>query len=126
MIQAPAPIAAANPSAIALVWTQVRQALQQTAAIGAWSPSFAAAWLMRPVAIVLHAQPLLACVVSRLHHPSTPGSQSVMRLRQVPAEGSSPGGALAPALGKASAFATARVVNDGDNVRILGTVHPRG
>ena len=48
LIQAPAPMTAARPSAIALVWTQVRQALQQVAAIGAWSPSFAAAWLMRP------------------------------------------------------------------------------
>jgi hypothetical protein len=32
-------------------WTQVRQALQQTAAIGACSPYFAVAWLARSVAI---------------------------------------------------------------------------
>ena len=30
---------------------QVRQALQQTAAIGAWSPTFVAAWIIRPCQI---------------------------------------------------------------------------
>jgi hypothetical protein len=35
------------------VVTQVRQALQQTAAIGAFSPYFAVAWATRPVQIVL-------------------------------------------------------------------------
>jgi hypothetical protein len=34
------------------VVTHVRQALQQTAAIGAFSPYFPAAWAMRPVQIV--------------------------------------------------------------------------
>ena len=38
---------AAVPSAIRFVWTQVRQALQQVAAIGACSPYFAAASLRR-------------------------------------------------------------------------------
>jgi hypothetical protein len=33
------------------VVTHVRQALQQTAVIGAWSPTFAATWLTRSVAI---------------------------------------------------------------------------
>jgi hypothetical protein len=32
------------------VWTQVRQALQQTAAMGAWSPYVPAAWASLPVA----------------------------------------------------------------------------
>jgi hypothetical protein len=36
---------------IAFVWTQVRQALQQTVAIGAWSPYFVAVWATRPVQI---------------------------------------------------------------------------
>jgi hypothetical protein len=35
-----------------LVWTQVRQTLQHTAAIGAWSPYFTAAWFIRAVQIV--------------------------------------------------------------------------
>ena len=40
----------ASPSA--LVWTQVRQTLQQTAAMGAWSPYLTAAWLALAVQIV--------------------------------------------------------------------------
>ena len=45
--------AANAPSAmpIRLVWTHVLQALQQTAAVGAFSPHFAAAWATRPVQI---------------------------------------------------------------------------
>ena len=39
----------ANPAAIAFVCTQVRQALQQVAAIGALSPYLASVWLMRPL-----------------------------------------------------------------------------
>lgn len=45
---APAAIATARAPAIRFVWTQVRQALQHVAAIGAFSPYLAAAWLMRP------------------------------------------------------------------------------
>jgi hypothetical protein len=40
---------AARARLIAFVWTQVRQALQQTAAMGALSPYFAAVWAKRPV-----------------------------------------------------------------------------
>ena len=43
-----APSPAANPSAMMLVVAHVRQALQHTAAIGAWSPYFAATWVIRP------------------------------------------------------------------------------
>jgi hypothetical protein len=39
-----------------LVVTQVRQALQQTVAIGAWSPYFAAACVSRPCQIVVMAE----------------------------------------------------------------------
>jgi hypothetical protein len=49
---APAPITAARPSAMRFVWTQVRQALQHVAAMGAFSPYFAAAWESLPVANV--------------------------------------------------------------------------
>jgi hypothetical protein len=50
----PVPTAAipAIVTAIRFVWTQVRQALQQTAAVGACSPYFAAAWAARPAQIV--------------------------------------------------------------------------
>ena len=37
----------ADASATTFVVTQVRQALQQTAAMGAWSPYFAVAWTTR-------------------------------------------------------------------------------
>jgi hypothetical protein len=40
------------------VVTQVRQALQQTAAIGAFSPYFPAAWAIRPVQIVFTGESL--------------------------------------------------------------------
>jgi hypothetical protein len=40
------------PSARRLVVTQVRHALQQTVASGAWSPYFAAACVSRPCQIV--------------------------------------------------------------------------
>jgi hypothetical protein len=40
----------ARASPMTFVWTQVRQALQQTAAMGAWSPYFPAAWASLPVA----------------------------------------------------------------------------
>lgn len=46
------PIPSPSASAIRFVCTQVRQALQQVAAIGACSPYFAAASLSRPVEII--------------------------------------------------------------------------
>jgi len=47
----PAEAAAPTTMPTMFAWTQVRQALQQTAAIGACSPYFAVAWLARSVAI---------------------------------------------------------------------------
>lgn len=48
----PAPATAAVTMPMMLVVTQVRQALQQTVAMGALSPYFPAACAMRPVQIV--------------------------------------------------------------------------
>jgi hypothetical protein len=47
-IQAPAPTTAARASAMRLVCTHVRQALQQTVAVGACSPYFAALLVSLP------------------------------------------------------------------------------
>jgi hypothetical protein len=49
---APAPMIAASARLSAFVWTHVRQALQQTVAIGALSPTFTAVWANRPVQTV--------------------------------------------------------------------------
>jgi len=48
----PAAAAPAIVSAIRFVCTQVRQALQQTVAVGACSPYFAAAWAAGPAQIL--------------------------------------------------------------------------
>jgi hypothetical protein len=47
----PTPAIPAKARPKMLVVTQVRQALQQTVAIGAFSPYFPAAWAIRPVQI---------------------------------------------------------------------------
>ncbi len=52
---APSAITAASAPAIAFVWTQARQALQQTAAIGACSPYLAVARVTRPCQTVFIA-----------------------------------------------------------------------
>ena len=46
-LPSPAPVASASR----FVVVQVRQALQHTAAIGAWSPTFVATWIIRPCQI---------------------------------------------------------------------------
>ncbi len=55
---APTPMIAASANEMPFVVTHVLQALQQTAAVGALSAYFAAAWATRPVQIVFTGIPL--------------------------------------------------------------------